>query len=49
MSNLRNNPAASRFEMTSGGGTAFVEYWRAGRESGGAPPSSATCSATTRG
>ena len=37
MSELRNNPAASRFEMTSGGGTAFVEYWRAGRESRAAP------------
>ena len=30
MSNVRDNPAASRFEMTSGGSTAFVEYRRAG-------------------
>ena len=26
MSEVRENPALSRFEMTSGGGTAFVEY-----------------------
>jgi uncharacterized protein len=30
MSNVRDNPAASRVEMTSGGSTAFVEYRRAG-------------------
>ncbi len=30
MSDVRDNPAASRFEMASGGGTAFVEYRRAG-------------------
>ena len=30
MSNVRDNPAASRCEMTSGGSTAFVEYRRAG-------------------
>ena len=29
MSSMRNNPAASRFEMTSGGSTTFVEYRRA--------------------
>ncbi|MBD0272691.1 MAG: N-acetyltransferase [Acetobacteraceae bacterium] len=30
MSKVEDDPAASRFEMTSGGGTAFVEYRRAG-------------------
>ena len=30
MSEVRDNPAASRFETTGGGGTAFVEYRRAG-------------------
>ncbi len=30
MSEVKDNPAASRFEMTSGGGTASVEYRRAG-------------------
>ena len=30
MSEVRNNPAASRFEMASGGAVAFVEYTRAG-------------------
>ena len=30
MSQVRDNPAASRFEMASGGAVAFVEYRRAG-------------------
>ena len=30
MSEVRDNPALGRFEMTSSGGTAFVEYRRAG-------------------
>jgi hypothetical protein len=30
MSTMRNNPAASRFEMTSGGSTAFVVLTRTG-------------------
>ncbi len=30
MSEVKDNPAASRFEMASGGSTAFVEYRRAG-------------------
>ncbi len=30
MSEVRDNPALSRFEMTGGDGTAFVEYRRAG-------------------
>ena len=30
MSEVRDNPALSRFEMTSGGGTALVQYRRAG-------------------
>ncbi len=30
MSDVRDNPAASRFEMRSGDCTAFVEYRRAG-------------------
>ncbi len=30
MSEVRDNPAASQFEMTSGDSTAFVEYRRAG-------------------
>ena len=30
MSDARDNPAASRFEMTSGDSTAFMEYRRAG-------------------
>ena len=30
MSEVRDNPAASRFEMASGGAVAFVEYTRAG-------------------
>ncbi len=30
MPEVKDNPAASRFEMASGGGTAFVEYRRAG-------------------
>ncbi len=30
MSDVSDNPAASRFEMTSGDSTAFVEYRRAG-------------------
>ncbi len=29
MSEVRDNPAASQFEMTSGDSTAFVEYRRA--------------------
>ncbi len=29
LSEVRDNPALSRYEMTSGGGTAFVEYRRA--------------------
>ncbi len=29
MPEVKDNPAASRFEMASGGGTAFVEYRRA--------------------
>ena len=30
MSEVKDNPALGRFEMTSGDGTAFVEYRRAG-------------------
>ena len=30
MSEVRDNPAASRFEMASGGAVAFVEYERTG-------------------
>ena len=30
MSEVRDNPATSRFEMTSGGGVAFVVYRRSG-------------------
>ena len=30
MSEVRDNPAASRFEMASGGAVASVEYERAG-------------------
>ncbi len=30
MPQVKDNPAASRFEMRSGDGTAFVEYRRAG-------------------
>ncbi len=30
MSDLKDNPAASRFEMAGGGAIAFVEYERAG-------------------
>ena len=30
MSEVKDNPAASRFEMRSGDSTAFVEYRRAG-------------------
>ncbi len=30
MSEVRDNPARSRFEMASGGAVAFVEYERAG-------------------
>ena len=30
MPQVKDNPAASRFEMGSGDGTAFVEYRRAG-------------------
>ncbi len=30
MSDVRDNPAMSRFEMLSGGAVAFVEYSRAG-------------------
>ncbi len=30
MSEVRDNPALGRVEMTSSGGTAFVEYRRAG-------------------
>ena len=30
MSDVTDNPATSRFEMASGGSTAFVEYRRAG-------------------
>ncbi len=30
MSEVKDNPAASRFEMATGGAVAFVEYSRAG-------------------
>ncbi len=32
MADVKDNPAAGRFEMTSGGSTAFVEYRRAGNK-----------------